>query len=456
MFLLILRARRKIVLGVLGGFFLFVLILSLLWPNSYTATTSLVVDMKMNEGGVVGMMMPSQVAPGYLATQIDVIKSERVAQRVVALTRLDQIPVMEKQWREETDGKGSIRSWLATLLLKRLDVKPSKESSVIDVSYSGAEPVFSAAVANAFAQAYIETNIALKVESARQYAHFFDEQTKDYLGKLETAQRKFSEYQLQSGLIAGDNRIDIENQRLAELNSQLSLAEAGLATSVSRNSNVDDLSTLVEVINNPVIANLKSQLASREAELSQLLGRYGSNHPSVIELKQQISSLKQQVKEETERVAGSRGTTSELSGKLVDELKIAIEKQKKRILELKDSYDKLAVLQRDVENAQKAYDFVKQGLEQKHIESQTQQTNISVLTPAEPPLKRSSPRVFLNLFIAVILGGLFGIGTAMLLELVDPRVRCSDDLVQFTGVPILGFIPVMKTRSATPRLRFSA
>jgi chain length determinant protein EpsF len=455
MFLLILRARRKVVLGILGGFVLLVLIISLIMPDKFTATTSVMIDMK-TEGGPTAWVLSSQIAQGYLPTQIDVIQSERVAQRVVAMTKLDTLPAMEKQWKEDADGKGSLRSWIALLLQKQLTVKPSKESSVIDISYTGLDPHFSAVIANAFAKAYIETNIALKVEAAGQYATSFTEQTKEYQNKLEAAQRKFSEFQLQSGLITGDNRIDIENQRLAELNSQLSLAETGLATSVSRNSNVEDLSTLAEVINNPVISNLKSLLASREAELSQLLGKYGHNHPLVIEAKQQISGLKKQLEEETIRIAGSRGTTSDLSGKLVDELKTAIEKQKKHILDLKGSYDKLAVLQRDVENAQKSYDLVKQMMEQKMMESQTHLTNISVLTPAEPPMKRSSPRIVLNLFIAVFLGGFFGVGTAMLMELVDPRVRCSEDLVQFTGVPILGFIPVMKTRSATPRLRFSA
>jgi len=453
-FLLILRARRNLVLGVLGGIFLLVLIVSLVLPNKYTATTAVVIDMNRTDPV---LMMPSQIAPGYLATQIDIIESERVAQRVVAMTGMDKIPVIEEQWRDDTEGKGSLRSWVAQLLQKQLKVKPSRESSVIEIEYTGADPVFAAAVANAFAQAYMETNIAIKVESARQYAQFFNEQTRDYLDKLETAQRSLSEYERQHALLVNNNQIDIENQQLTDLQTQLTLAMTKLADSDSRHSNVDAVNTLPEVMANPLITSLKADLARKEADLSQMLGKYGPNHPLVIEARNQISGLKQQLKEEIDRISVSLGTSSAVGEKLVAELAAKIEQQKTRLMELKGDYDKLAVLRRDVENAQKTYDFVKQGLEQKHIESQTQQTNISVLTPAEPPLRRSSPRVLLNLVIAVFLGGLLGIGTALMLELLSPRVRSSDDLAQFESVPILGIIPVPNVRRASRlRLRLAA
>jgi chain length determinant protein EpsF len=449
-FLFILRARRNLVLGVLVGIFLLVLIITLVLPNKYTATTAIVVDMNRTDPV---FMMPSQFAPGYLATQIDIIESERVAQRVVAMTNMDRIPVIEKQWRDETEGKGSLRSWVAQLLQRQLKVKPGRESSVIEIRYTGFDPVFAAAVANAFAQAYIEISIAIKVESARQYARFFNEQTRDYLAKLETAQRSLSEYEQQHALLVNNNQMDIENQHLMELNSQYAMAVTKAADSESRNGeNVGAVDTLPEVIASPLITSLKADLARKEADLGQMLGKYGPNHPLIIEARTQISSMKQQLKEETDRISASRGTSSVIGERLVTELAAKIGQQKARIMELKGDYDKLAVLRRDVENAQKTYDFVKQGLEQKHIESQTQQTNISVLTPAEPPMRRSSPLIFLNLIIAVFLGGLFGIGTALVLELLSPRVRSSDDLTQFEGVPILGIIPMPNIRR-TPRLR---
>ena len=68
--------------------------------------------------------------------------------------------------------------WLAELLQKKLEVKPARESNVINIAYTGGDPDFAAAVANAFAQAYLDVNLDLKLAPARQYAAFFEEQTK--------------------------------------------------------------------------------------------------------------------------------------------------------------------------------------------------------------------------------------------------------------------------------------
>jgi len=114
-------------------------------------------------------------------------------------------------------GKGRLEIWLADLLQKKLEVKPSRESNVISVSYKAVDPGFAAAVANAFTQAYIETNIELKVAPARQYAQWFGEQGKSLRDNLEKAQAKLSAYQQEHGIVAIDERLDNETAKLNEL-----------------------------------------------------------------------------------------------------------------------------------------------------------------------------------------------------------------------------------------------
>ncbi|MDR1228162.1 MAG: chain length determinant protein EpsF [Azoarcus sp.] len=444
-FLLILRARKWVIWGVLASIVAIVLIVSLILPKQYTATTALVIDLKANDP--VGGAAAAQLAPGYLATQIDIIESERVAQRVVELTRMDRVPVLQTQWREETNGEVSFQSWMAMLLQKQLDIRPSRESSVINLRYSGPDPAFAAAVANAFARAYIETTIDLKVDPARQYAQWFDGQTKDLRDKLQLAQSKLSEYEQVNGVLAGDGRFDIENQHLAELNSQLAAAQGQRADSGARQSQINAAESVPEVMANGLISSLKADVARSEAQRSQLLGKLGENHPQVLQLSEEIAELRRRVEAETQRVLSSLGTSSRVSAARVSEISAAIDRQKARVLELKAHYDKLSVLQRDIESAQKAYDFVMQSFAQKNLESQAQQANISVLTPAEPPLQPSSPRILLNMVIAVFLGSLLGVGLALVLELVDQRVRGSEDLSQFVGIPVLGIIPAPTGRA---------
>lgn len=450
--LLILRARWWVILGVFSVVVLAALVVSLVLPKSYTATTSLVVDAKSTDP-LLGAMLPPQAAQSYLATQVDIISSDRVAQRVVSLTRMDQVPLIQDQWREATDGQGDIRVWLGELLLKRLVVKPSRDSSVVSISYAGTDPQFSAAIANAFAQAYIETSLELKVEPARQYAQWFNDRTKGLRDDLEAAQRKLSEYEQRNGIIAGDGRFDVENARLAELNSQLVMVQGQRADSRSRQSQSGAAESLPEVMASPLISGLKADVARLEAQQGQLRGRLGSNHPEVAKVDAEIASLKQRVATEVQRVASSLGTSTRISAAREAEIAAAVEEQKARVLELKAHRDQIAVLQRDVENAQRSYDLVTQRLAQTSLESQTQQTNIAVLTPAAPPLTHSSPRVLLNVALAAFLGLLLGIGVSLLLELVDQRVRGEDDLNQLPGVPVLGVISSSSASKLTKKHR---
>ena len=447
-FLLILRARRWVIAGILVSVFSLVLAISLWLPKQYTATTTLVVDIKVTDP-VLGS---SQIIPGYLATQIDIIGSERVALRVIEMTRLDQVPSLREQWRNETGGESgedAFRVWLATVLLKRLDVRPSasRESNIISVGFSWPDASFAALMANKFAEAYVRINLDLKVGSARQYADWFKDQTREQRDTLEAAQRRLSDYEQKNGILAGDGRFDVENMRLAELNTQLSQAQGMGASARSREGQTASPELVPEVLSNPVVAGLKSDLARTEADRSQLLERLGDKHPQILQLNEKVAELKRRVHEEAGRVVSTMGTTTRVSDATIKELVARISEQQARVLELKKHRDQLAVLQRDVENAQRAYDLVTQRLAQTDIESKAQQTNIAVLTPAAAPYRHSSPKLLLNLVVAVFLGVMLGVGVALLLELFDQRVRGSGDLAQFDDVPFLGSVPGLSARS---------
>src|SRR2546425_11103392 len=227
-FLLILRARFAMVLLILLATVATVVAASVVLPKKYTATAAVVVDVKSPEP-ITGTMLHAMVMPGYMATQRDIISSDRVAQKVVKLLKLDEVPGRKEQWLQSTQGKGSLVAWLADGLQKKLDVKPSRESNVIDISYRAGDAAFAAAVANAFAQAYIDASIELRTEPARQYARWFGEQDKGLRENVQKAQARLSEYQQNYGIVASDERLDSETAKLNDLSAQLTVAQ-GQAT----------------------------------------------------------------------------------------------------------------------------------------------------------------------------------------------------------------------------------
>lgn len=437
----ILRARWKIALLMFVLTVGVTLAVSLLLPKQYTASASVVIDVKPDP--VSAIMYAGMANPAFMATQVDVIQSDRVAYRVVRNLKLTESPQVRQQWQDETGGDGNIEVWLADTFSKKLDVKPSVQSNVINVSYTAPDPRFAAALANAFVQAYIDTSLELRVDPAKQYSSFFDKQGKEARDALEKSQAKLSAFQREKGITATDERLDVETARLNELSSQLVMIQAVAAESNSRQGQAAGASAnqLQEVLNNPVINSLKAQLSTQEARLQELSARYGSAHPQLVELKANIAELKVKIAEETRRVTGGVGVTGTINRAREAQVRESLAAQRAKVLNLKQVRDEGMVLAREVDNAQRSYDTLMARATQTSLESQTTQSNINVLTQAVPPLQPSTPRVVLNTLLSVFLGSLLALGAAFLLELLDRRVRSVDDVSAVLQLPVLGIMP---------------
>jgi chain length determinant protein EpsF len=449
-FLLVLRARWKLALGVFTGVVLATVVISLLMPKMYTASATVVVDTKPDPLTVAAYSAQSSTA--YIATQVDIISSERVADRVAKILKLDKSPEYISDWKDSTDGKGDITVWIGQMLQKAVVVTPSRDSSVIEISMTWSDPKTAAVIANAFAQAYIDTNIELKVDPAKQYATWFDERSRALRADLEAKQKRLSDYQAETGIVAStDGRLDIENARLSELSTQLLTIQALRQDSQSRQRQAGgDSDSMSEVLQSPYIAGLKADLSKAEAKLQDIATNVGKNHPDYQNAAAEVASLRARLGAETARIMASFGSTTQVNLRRENEIRAALDAQKKRMLDLTHERDQVSVLQNDVATAQRNLDAVTQRLAQSSLESQTQQTNVYLLTTAVEPMKKSSPKYFLNLLVGVFLGGILGLSAALFRELKDRRIREDQDLSQALGVPLFAKIPSIKPDGRSP------
>jgi uncharacterized protein involved in exopolysaccharide biosynthesis len=268
---------------------------------------------------------------------------------------------------------------------------------------------------------------------------------------LEAAQRKLSAFQQEHEIIATEDRLDMEVARLELLSGQLVAAQGQRVDSFSRQRQSASADSLPDVMQNPLIAGLKTDIARKEAELGEIAARLGTRHPQYINAEAQLSVMRQRVASEIRNVVRSIGTTDKVNLARESDIKAAVEEQKKKILELRAQRDQIAVLQRDVASAQSAYELVTQRLTQASLESQSQQTNIAVLSAATPPLKPSSPKLLLNVAVALVIGVLLAIAVVLTKELMSPVVRSEDDMINATGAPVLGTVP--PRRGKVPKRR---
>ncbi|MEC5218875.1 succinoglycan biosynthesis transport protein ExoP [Actimicrobium sp. GrIS 1.19] len=444
LFLRILYARRKIILITLAVVVVVTTVVSFLLPKTYKATASLVLNYK-GADPVTGMPLPAQLTPGYMATQVDIINSRSVALKVIDDLKMAEGPAVLQQFSEATQGRGSIRDWLADLILRKIEVVPSRESSVLDINYKAADPQFAAAVANAFASAYQLTSIQLKVEPAKRAAIYINDQIKVLRDNFEAAQKKLSKFQQDNGIVSSDSRIDgidVESARLNELSGQLVAAQAQLIEATSRRSQASGAGAgeSPDVMSNSLIQNLKASLGNAESKFAEVSQRLEKNHPQYLGAKAEVDKLRSELNEQIKAASNSVGNSARIYQQREAEIRAALEKQKIKVLEINRTRDDLKLLRNEVESAQRAYESTTQRFTQTNLEGQSNQTDITILTAAVAPLTPSNPKIQLNILVSIFLGTMLGVGLGLLAELLDRRIRAPEDLVEVLKLPVLGEI----------------
>ncbi|MBI3043017.1 MAG: chain length determinant protein EpsF [Betaproteobacteria bacterium] len=441
-----LRARFGMFATVLASTLLAAILVSLLLPKSYNATASLLVDANKDEQSLSTALVPPRERLGYMQTQMDIITSERVARKAVQDLRLADNPATREAFEAEAQGVGSIEGWLVEHLLKWLKVETS-QSNVIQVSFASADPQFSALVANAFAKAYIDTMLELRVEPTRHAATWFDVQLKSLRANLEAAQVKLTDYHKQQGIISTDERFDVENARLGELSSQLVKAQEQTFDLQTRERQARDLlergaspGELPDVLANPHVQKLSADLTHGEAKLQELATQYGANHPQYQRQFSENQSLREKVDAEMKKIVSGIYNSLRQSRQREVGLRNALAAQRAQLLEHKENRNELAVLTRDVETAQRTYEAALQRAVVSQVESRASQTNVALLSPAVAPRKPSRPKVVLNIALSLVIGTMLGIGIVILMELFDRRVRSRNDLENELNVPLLAVL----------------
>jgi polysaccharide biosynthesis transport protein len=459
----ILWVHRGMGLLILVTMLLIAVAASLLLPKKYTGESAVVVDARSIDPLAQQGAITLQLAANYVATQVDIIESHNVALKVVDRNKLTTDPEIMEKFQNKTGGVGSIRDWAAEEILKELTVKPSRDSNVIFIEFTSKSPQAAADISNSFADGYIQASLELTVDPARRQSGWFDQQVNDLRAALETAQRKLSAYQGAHGVIGADNtdtnnnKLDVETARLTELTNRFVDAQAAMYNAETRQRQMEEAAAKglsdesVTVLQNPLLQNLKTELARSAAKFADTSQRYDHNHPQYISAQAELESLRSKVAAEVNNAIGSVAREARIARQNMTDLQRTMEQQRKRILDLQHTQDEYAVLKRDEESARNAYDSAMQRGSQTRLESRLNNTNTAILNYAFPPMKPSSPRLILNLALAIILGCMLALGASLAKERFDQRIHSRDDLLDGADIDVLGELPRARVSKRRPR-----
>lgn len=384
-------------------------------PRQYLANASLVLDIKPDP---IAGSYPGLVSNSLVSTQVDVLMSERVARRVIRNLRLMDNPALKAQWQEQAQSEQPLDLWLLEMMRQRLDVKPSRESNVIQVAYRAMDGKTAAAMANGFVQAYLDTALELRVDPARQFTSFFDERARDARAALTAAQERLAAFEREQGLLVSDERLDIENTRLSELSSQVVAAQGQRSDAASRvqASHERPLQELPDVLGHTLVSGLRAEQSRLATRLQELDARLGPQHPQHREAAAGLAEIEQRIDIETRRVGAGIESHHAIAQSRVASLQAQLDLQRERVMRLKAARNEASVLSREVDNAQRAYDALIGRQQLTQLESQTTQAQANWLSTAAPPTQADSPKPLLNLLLAGFFGAVLAVAVAWWLE----------------------------------------
>lgn len=446
----ILRSRFWLVAAVVAVTTLTAITGSLLMSKRYTASTTVYVDANTIDQVSGTAAFTRETIRNMLASQTELIQSNQVVSRVVRDLKLDQDADVQAQWHDATQGRGEISQWLATTLLKAIKVTSSTDGTTIAIRAEWTSAQRAADIANGFANAYKAAALDLKTRPAQEYAQRFGEQAKEYKARVEAAQTKLTEFQRESGIITSDERIDVENQRLQELSTQLVQVQGALSESRSRSAVASrgGVMAIPEVVANELIQALTSELGRAEAKLGQVSAQYGVNHPVRLQAQAEVQEIRNRLRTEIARVKSSIQTANTVNLQREKELAAAVEAQKAKVLNMRGKRDQMAILQQEVASAQNAYDLVARRLTETTVGMSAGYSNISIITPAATPLLPSRPNLVLNTAVGLFLGLFIGLLAAFALEAAQKPLRSADDLLNAAGIPVLAVLPPSQSTRA--------
>ena len=423
-------------------------------PPTFTASARMLIDTRKQQ-----VMFPQQpmtwdfMESAMVASQVEVLKSEKVAQAVVKENHLTEDPDIvgpgNDLWgtvsaaifgapppevRSETElTKRAIGAVMGGVSAKRVGL-----TYVIEVGFQSRSPDGAAQIANAVVQAYINDQLDAKFQATGRATAWLRDHIAELKEQSASADRAVEDFKEKNNMISADGRL-VNEQKVGELSSQLVLAKKRTADAQARFDRIQTIlrgdtvdATVTDSLNNSVVSKLREKYlddANKEADWS---ARFGPNHLAAVNLRNQMKGILASIREELVRLGETYKSDLEIA-KLNQE---AAEKELAGAVAQSQEANQVKVTLRQLESSAKTYRSQYDSLLQKYTETEQQQsfpiTEARMITAAESGFK-SSPVTNRVLSFAILGGLLLGSGIGWLREFWYRVFRTSKQVEAVLG-----------------------
>ena len=449
-------------------------IYALTTPPTYTATASLLIDTKKAQlFQQQSMFSEMPIDAGMVDSQVEILKSETIALAVIDKLHLDQDPefvnprgglvgtllgvAMGLFSSDEPPSDFVIKRAAVGSFQGRLDIKRVGLSYVISVGFKSPNPDRAAQIANEVANAYIDDQLESKYEAARRAGTWLQTRLRELRDQASTAERAVVAFKNKHDMVDAGGRT-INEQQLAELNSELVVARSKTAEAKARLDRVQTvlqsnspettvLATVADTLKNEVITKLRSQyldLARREADWTV---RYGSSHLAVINVRNQMREIQNSIRDELQRIAETYKSDLEIAKQQEESL----QKQLDQSVAQSQVTNEAQVALRELESNAQTYRALYDNFLQRYMELVQQQsfpiTDARVISAATRPLGKSGPKTMLLLGAAAFVGLAFGLAVAAWRDFADRVFRTAHQVEASLQTDCIALVPSVSAQA---------
>ena len=487
----ILRKRMKTIVLVFGIVFVLVVVKTFTTTPQYKATTKVLIE-KTDPRDILSDNSYTGSDSKFLDTQTQIIKSIPVAEKVVRLLKLDEAypsfvdmhsqgfsPITAvKSWLsalistisrifgttsseasiegESAEAEKSDMNRLTKLIRQKLEVSPVQDSRIVAIDFTSTNPVLAARITNTVAKAYIEQILDMRMTSSSYSIGWMTKKAEEERGKLEASEKTLQKYMKDHDILTIEDRVTILPQKLADISSQLTQAqakrkemEAVYLTVQSVLKNGGDPETLPVIKDDAMLKSIDRKILDRQQYIMELSKKYGPKHALMKNANAELKMLSDNRDKEIDRIVESVRNDYELAKATEENIQALLSKSKSDAVEMNERFIQYGILKREVETNRSMYDALVSKIKEQSVTEQIQPVDVWVVEEAEVPDTPATPNKPRNLLLGIVLGLCGGLGLALFLDYLDNTVKMPEDVEEQFGLPVLGLIPLEKEPAKT-------
>jgi len=445
----VLHARRRTVYAALATAFVLVTAYNYVTVPVYRATATLQVDREQPNIAEFdpGRLQQIPEQPDYLETQYKVLRSRTLAKRVIAAEALSERRELNYgiDSTELAAAPDLVHPEVMKRFLKHLGVSPAKGTRLLDVSYESVDPELSARVVNHLTRLFIEHNLETKWNATQQASTWLREQLSSLEQRLQESETQLRDYATAHAILFLEERKDVTTEKLAQLEDELTRAEAERIERQSFAMLAEDAvrsgRTLPASLTSQSLEELGIRLTDAQRELASLETSFGPGYPKLQRAASEVRSIESAVEVERRRLLQGVQENFELAKNREGLLAQAAGNQRASVNRLNGNFIQYNILKRDAETNRALYEGLLQRLKEAGISAGLRASNIAVLDRAEVPDEPARPAKLFNYALGLCAGLLIGVCVGFVQENMHAGLRTPDEVAELTGLSLLAVVP---------------